>query len=281
MFAGMYRRRRIVNQRRVKEEAMDKNRYRVLVTGGSGGIGLALAEEFARRGHSLLLVARSREKLEEEAARLAETYSIAADVFPADLTEPANRGKLAEAAAAPDNPIDVLVNNAGFATYGLFYELKPEQEMAMIRLNVEALVDLSARLLPGMVERGRGGILNVSSTAAFQPGPLMASYYASKAFVLSHSEALANEVGGTGVSVTALCPGPTESNFQRDAGLEDSKLVQAGLMDAETVARAGVKGFLAGKRVVIPGFKNRFGAFMAWLMPRSFVTKVVRNLQSS
>lgn len=259
---------------------MDKERYRVLVTGASGGIGLALAEEFARRGHSLLLVARNREKLEAEAKRLAEAYGVATDAFPSDLTEPESRRRLAKLAAGPENPIDVLVNNAGFATYGLFRELNPEQEMAMVRLNVEAVVDLSARLLPGMVERRRGGILNVSSTAAFQPGPLMATYYATKAFVLSHSEALANEVGGSGTTVTALCPGPTESNFQRAAELEDSKLVKAGLMDAETVARAGVEGFFAGKRVVIPGFRNRFGAFMAWLLPRGLVAKVVRNLQS-
>ena len=260
---------------------MEKNRYRVLVTGASGGIGLALAEEFARRGHSLLLVARNREKLEAEASRLSQAYSVTTAFYSADLTDPKSRRQLAATARAPEDPIDVLVNNAGFATYGLFHELDPDPEVDMVRLNIEALVDMSAGLLPGMVARGRGGILNVSSTAAFQPGPLMATYYATKAFVLSHSEALANEVAGTGVSVTALCPGPTESNFQRAAALEDSKLVQAGLMDAETVARVGVAGFLAGKRVVIPGFRNRLGAFMAWLMPRGLVAKVVRNLQSS
>lgn len=254
--------------------------YRVLVTGASGGIGLAIAEEFARRGHSVVLVARSKEKLETEARRLADSYSVETVFYPADLTDPAAREELVASMNNDESPIDVLVNNAGFATYGLFHELSPEKEVAMVRLNVEALVALSRLFLPGMVARRRGGLLNLASTAAFQPGPLMATYYATKAFVLSHGEALANEVAEQGVTVTTLCPGPTESNFQRSAEMEQSKLLKAGLMDAATVARAGVSGFLAGKRVVVPGFRNRFGAFMAWLMPRGLVTKVVRNLQS-
>ena len=255
--------------------------YRVLVTGASGGIGLAIAEEFALRGHSVVLVARSKEKLETEARRLAETYAVETGFYPADLTDPAARENLVASVSQDGRPIDVLVNNAGFATYGFFYELPPEGETAMVRLNVEALVSLSNLFLPGMVARRRGGLLNVASTAAFQPGPLMATYYATKAFVLSHGEALSNEVAEHGVTVTTLCPGPTDSDFQRSAAMEESKLLKAGLMDTSTVARAGVSGFLAGKRVVIPGFRNQFGAFMAWLMPRNVVTRVVRNLQSS
>lgn len=260
---------------------MDSNEgYRVLVTGASGGIGLAIAEEFSRRGHSVVLVARNKEKLETEARRLTESYGVETSFHPADLTDPAAREELVASMDNHDRPIDVLVNNAGFATYGLFHELPPEGEATMVRLNVEAVVSLSRLFLSGMVARRRGGLLNVASTAAFQPGPLMATYYATKAFVLSHGEALANEVAEHDLTVTTLCPGPTESNFQRSAEMEQSKLLKAGLMDAATVARAGVSGFLAGKRVVIPGFRNRFGAFLAWLMPRGLVTKVVRNLQS-
>jgi short-subunit dehydrogenase len=174
----------------------------------------------------------------------------------------------------------VLVNNAGFATYGAFAETALEPELAELQLNVVTLTELAKRLLPGMLERRWGRILNVASTAAFQPGPLMAVYYATKAYVLSFSEALAEELRDSGVSVTALCPGPTASGFQQRAAMEDSKLVAGRkLMDAATVARAGYAAMMAGQRVVIPGLGNRLLAQSYRVSPRRLLTHVVRRMQ--
>lgn len=248
-----------------------------LITGASGGIGRDFALKFAREGYNVVIVARSEDKLRALADEIESTYKVSAQVMAYDLTDPAAPGQIYEALAG--TPVDVLVNNAGFATYGYFHELDLEGELGMIHLNITALTHLTRLFLPDMVARGSGGILNVASTAAFQPGPLMAVYYASKAFVLHFSEAIANEVKDKGVHVSALCPGPTESGFQQRAGMEDSKLVQNGLMTSEAVVEQGYNGLMRGQTVVIPGVQNKVMAASTRFVPRPMVTRLVRSMQ--
>src|SRR3954469_20394085 len=199
-------------------------RQTALITGASGGIGLELARVFAAHGYDLVLVARSGGKLEELAAELRTGHGIAARVIAKDLARPESPEDLARELEAAGVTVDVLINNAGFATFGPFVAADLHAELEELQLNVVTLTHLTKKLLPGMVARRRGGVLNVASTAAFQPGPFMAIYYATKAYVLSFSEALAEELAGTGVSVTALCPGPTATGFQQRAAMQDSKL---------------------------------------------------------
>jgi hypothetical protein len=175
--------------------------------------------------------------------------------------------------------VDALVNNAGFGSYGLFAETDLRHELDMLQVNVVALTHLTKLFLPPMLARRRGYLMNVASTAAFQPGPLMAVYYASKAYVLHFSEALTNECEGTGVVVSALCPGPTETGFVAAAGMGDSKLFDRAVMDARTVAVEGYRGLLAGKTIVIPGLRNNLLARSIGFFPRGLVTKVVRRIQ--
>jgi len=244
-----------------------------LITGASGGIGLELARVFAEQGYALVLVARSRERLEEIAVDLRPTP---VQVYAKDLTlVGASEGVLREVPR-----VDVLVNNAGYGVYGAFAQTSLVDELGMMQLNMSTLVTLTKLYLPGMLGARSGRILNVASTAAFQPGPLMALYYASKAFVLSFSEAIANELQGTGVSVTALCPGPVLTGFQARTGLQKSKLLQRlKPMDARTVAEAGYKGLMKGKPVVIPGLMNKIVAQSVRFSPRALVTKIVRKMQ--
>ena len=197
-----------------------------------------------------------------------------------DLSEPEQLAALCERLSDEGVVVDVLVNNAGFGARGPVAELDLGRQLEMVRLNVEALTALTRFLLPGMLARRRGGVLNVASTAAFQPGPFMAVYYATKAYVLSFSEALAEEARGTGVAVTALAPGPTLTGFQKEADLEDRLLFKLGPMAAAPVARAGHRAFRRGRVLVIPGLKNRLGAFSTRLAPRWLVRRVVRMLQA-
>ncbi|MBS2030802.1 MAG: SDR family oxidoreductase [Deltaproteobacteria bacterium] len=251
-----------------------------LVTGASGGIGADLARELARSGFDLILVARSEGKLEDLGEELAKAHGISFHVLTSDLAAPDAAKKLVDELASRKLQVDVLVNNAGYALFGAFTETDAVDEAKMIQLNIMALTQLSKLLLPGMVERKSGRIMNVASTAAFQPGPLMAVHYATKAYVLSFSEAIAEELRGSGVSVTALCPGPTKSGFQARAKMEESKLVKGkAIMDSATVARAGVEGLLAGKAVVIPGAKNYWLAQSVRFMPRSVVVRAVKQAQ--
>ncbi|HRF60688.1 MAG TPA: SDR family oxidoreductase [Fimbriimonadaceae bacterium] len=247
-----------------------------VVTGASGGIGLALATELASRGYDLVLVARNQEGLDRAAADLNRSGAQVATIA-LDLSVPGAAKALVDQLGELD--VDVLVNNAGFATYGPFAETDWDAESRMIEVNVIVLTELTKRLLPRMIARGRGRVLNVASTAAFMPGPLMAVYYASKAYVLSLGEALHEEVKGTGVTVTTLCPGPTKTGFQNRAGMQESKLVQSGLMDVTVVARIGVEGALAGKPVVIPGLKNKVQAVTPKLVPRKLIPGIVKNAQ--
>ena len=253
-----------------------------LVTGASSGIGLELATLLAKDRHDLVLVARGRERLDSVARGLTTEFGVAATVLPTDLTDPAAPLDIVLALAEQKLLIDILVNNAGFGVYGFFANTPLEKELAMIQVNITALTHLTKLLLPRMLERRRGRILNVASTAAFQPGPLMAVYYATKAYVLSFSEALANETAGTGVTVTALCPGPTITEFQKRAGLEMTRLFKSPLvMDAPTVARAGYEGMMRGKRVVVPGATNRTLVQALRVTPRRLAAAVARRIQES
>ena len=258
---------------------MMKNKETALITGASGGIGYELAKEMAQKGHDLIVVARSEDKLRAMAQAFKQQYGVQVDVIAKDLLQPSAPDEIFTELQDAGKTIDILVNNAGFASYGFFHELDRNKELNMMQLNMVTLTHLTHLFLSGMVQRGNGRILNVASTAAFQPGPLMAVYYATKAFVLSFSEAIANELDGTGVTVTALCPGPTESGFQSRAAMEESKLVQNGLMDAETVAKMGYSAMMAGKTIEIPGFSNKVGALMPRFFPRKMISKIVRNIQ--
>lgn len=254
-------------------------RKTALITGASYGIGKELAELFAKDQINLVLVARSKDVLEKLAVDLKQTYSIDAEVIASDLSKPTAAYELYEQCQQKQISIDYLVNNAGFGLYGEFLNTDLQKEIDMIEVNIKSLMVLTKLFLPHMVERGEGKILNVASMASFQPGPLMAVYYATKSFVLHFSEALANELKGTGVTVTALCPGPTETMFGKRAGLDQSKLFQRGVMDAKTVAKLGYRGFMAGKTIVIPGVMNRLSAFCIRFLPRSLVTRIVRQIQ--
>jgi short-subunit dehydrogenase len=258
---------------------MNQQKMTALVTGASGGIGEELARLFAADGHDLVLVARGRDKLARLAEELKERHGVAARVLAADLARPDAPREIFEELTAGGVAVDALVNNAGFGSYGLFAETDLKSELELLQVNVVALTHLTKLFLPGMLARRRGYVMNVASTAAFQPGPLMAVYYASKAYVLSLSEALSNECEGTGVRVSALCPGPTETGFVAAAGMGDSKLFDRAVMDARTVAEDGYRGLLAGKTIVIPGLRNNLLARSIGLFPRNLVTKVVRGIQ--
>lgn len=251
----------------------------VLITGASSGIGRELAGQFAGDGAGLVLVARSEDRLRELASSLAARYGVATQVLPADLSQPGAPDQIMQALARQQIDVDVLVNNAGFGARGSVAGLGAARQLDMIEVNVAALTRLTALLLPGMLERRRGGILNVASTAAFQPGPNSAVYYATKAYVLSFTEALAEEVRGSGVRVSCLAPGPTDTGFAAQAGATGSRLFQRGVMDAARVARAGHDGLLRGKTLVIPGLRNRALAFSVRLSPRALVTKISGYMQ--
>lgn len=250
-----------------------------LVTGASSGIGRELAWLAAKERRDVVLVARRRERLELLAGELALRFGIVAEIVTADLAEDGEPERVV-AAAEGRGPVEVLVNAAGLGVHGLFWETPLEQERETIRVNVLALTELTKLCVQRMVPRGSGRILNLASTAAFQPGPLMAVYYATKAYVLSFTEALAEELSGTGVTATALCPGPTLTEFQERAGFADVPLLRGPLVtDAAKVARAGWEGMKKGKRVVIPGLANRILAAGTRVSPRRLTTKIARRLQ--
>jgi short-subunit dehydrogenase len=252
-----------------------------LVTGASGGIGEALARELAGEGYDLVLVARSVDALDALGAELASAHGVTATSIGADLAVTGAGAELAAEVGRRGLQVDVLVNNAGFADFGPFAEADRDTTMQMVTLNVATLTELTHELVGPMVARGRGRVLNVASTAAFMPGPLMAVYYATKAYVLSFSEAIAEELKGTGVTVTALCPGPTASGFQARAAMEDSRLVKGKkVMDAPTVARLGVAAMEAGTPLEVCGTKNKVQAFMPRLMPRRLVPGMVKRAQA-
>jgi uncharacterized protein len=254
-----------------------------LITGTSSGIGLELARLFAADRSDLILVARSEEKLERLAAELREQHGVQVRVLAKDLGDPASASKNIQAIydtlAAENVTVDVLVNNAGFGLCGEFDALPLERQLEMVELNVTTLTHLSRLFLPGMIARRSGGILNVASTASFQSGPFLAVYYATKAYVLSFSEALAEELAGRGVRVTCLCPGPTATEFASVANVKSKLLFRMGLADARSVAAAGYRAFRRGKTLIVPGMLNKFGTLAVRFTPRMFVRKFVRTLQ--
>jgi len=252
-----------------------------LVTGASGGIGLDLAECFAKDGYDLILVARSEALLKQEADRLAKTYTVRAAPIAIDLGAHGSGRKLADEVKARGLTVDVLVNNAGYGVAGAFDGSDPANQLGMIDLNVRALVELTHAFWPQMLARKRGGLLNVASTAAFQPGPLMAVYYASKAFVLSFSEALWREAQGTGVHVSCLCPGPTASKFRERAGTGATRLATLGTpVTSMSVAEAGYRAFRSNQRVIITGLRNRILARLVPFLPRRTVLDIAHRVQS-
>ena len=260
---------------------MPSNKLTALITGASSGIGEDLTRLFAADGHNLVLVARSAERLHALAGELRDRQHIDASVIVADLSEPASPDRIARELAERGQQIDVLVNNAGFGQYGMLAKVDPVDLGRLLQVNVSALTLLTRLLLPAMLSRRAGRVLNVASTAAFQPGPLMAPYYASKAYVLSLSEALAEETRGTGVTVTCLCPGPTTTRFQARAGMEKSKLFKMlSTMSSAEVALAGYRGVMTGRRLVIPGFMNKVGVHANRFAPRVLAPRIVRALQS-
>lgn len=251
-----------------------------IITGASSGIGRELASLFARDGHDLILVARRRDALESLARSLTDRYGVACDAFPADLARRLEREHLAARIRSVDQHITALVNNAGIGTHGYFHETDLERELEIIEVNVAALTHLTKLVLPGMRARGAGRIVNVSSVAAFQPGPLMSVYYASKAYVQSFSEAISEELTGTGVTVTAVCPGPTITEFQTSAGLHpDAPVAGAPLMTSREVAEAAYHAASRGKRVVITGWRNRIIVLANRLLSRRRMTHLVRRVQ--
>jgi short-subunit dehydrogenase len=248
----------------------------VLITGASGGIGYELARLFAQDRYNLVLVARSGEKLNQLASELQSQHGVRVTVVPVDLGETLAAKFLFDQLQREGVHVDILVNNAGFGTFGEFAQLPEAEIVGQIELNITALTRLTRLFLGPMLERRTGRIMNVASTAAFQPGPLMAVYYATKAYVLSFSEALANELRGSGVTVTCFCPGATNTGFAKRAGLEGSRLFKIAAMDAGTVARDGYGGLMAGRTVVISGMHNWLVAKSVGFAPRRVVTAISR-----
>ncbi len=253
-----------------------------LITGATGGMGLELAKLFAKDRHDLVLVARGREELAQLKDEFEKDFGISVKTIEKDLSNFHAPDEIYQELKKEAVRVDILVNNAGFGNFGHFVATDLKAELDMIQVNITSLTHLTKLFLKEMVQNKCGKILNVASTAAFQPGPLMAVYYATKAYVLSFSEALANEVKGTGVSVTALCPGPTRTGFQKRAELEKNMLISGALaMDAETVAGDGYRALFKNKPVVISGFMNKVIAFSIRLTPRRLVTRAIRRLQEN
>jgi short-subunit dehydrogenase len=251
-----------------------------LITGASSGIGADLARELARRGHGVALVARREERLVELAEELTGEHGVRAETFECDVTDADARGRLVAEVGKRGLTVEVLINNAGFGSGGAFHRLDGEGETAMVRTNVEALVALTSTYLPGMVERGRGALLNLGSLIAFQPVPFQATYGATKAFVLSFTESIHEEIRGTGVTITALCPGPVRTEFGEAGGFggADERIPEFVWLSSEQVARAGIEGLEGGRRVVVPGALNRIGAISGQHTPRALLLPLLRRL---
>lgn len=249
-----------------------------LITGASSGIGLELARVHAQSGGDVILVARSEDKLQALKGELEAAHGIKAHVYACDLSAPGAAEKLYNDIKTDGHIIDYLINNAGFGGHGKFHERPWAQDDAMIALNIRALTALTRKFLDDMVARGSGRILNVASMAGFLPGPLQAVYYATKAYVLSFSEAISNELSGTGVSVTVLCPGATDTPFLEAANLDDIKSFKMMMMPVRPVAEYGYKAMLRGKRVAVPGWMNKFTvSILIPLLPRSWVLRISRQ----
>ena len=252
-----------------------------LITGASSGIGLELGRLLAADGYDLVLVARDAKKLQSIGDELATQYSVLTHIFPADLADPNACAKIMEFLENRKITVDTLINNAGFGTHGEFATLDLQQELNLLQVNITSLVHLTRLLLPAMLTKKQGQIMNVASVAAFQAGPLMACYYASKAFVLSFTEAVAAETKKTGVKISALCPGPTDTQFHHRAGIADTPLFRSNTMTSQSVAKIGYLGLKKGKLIVIPGFKNKTLALATRFTPRKILSAVAKKLNKS
>lgn len=250
-----------------------------LITGASGGIGYELAKIFAKNGINLVLVARSKNKLDELKNDLEKQYGISVYTVGKDLSIRESVSELYEETKKQNIPVEYLINNAGFGDFGMFTDTDWDKEERMINLNMKTLTLLTKLYIREMTERGSGKVMNVASTAAFQPGPLMAVYCSTKSYVLSFSQAINNEVKSSGVTVTALCPGPTESGFQDASGMKESKIVtKIKMPSSKTVAEYGYKAMMKGKPVAIHGYMNKILALSVRFMPRNVVVKITRIL---
>lgn len=251
-----------------------------LITGASNGIGLELAKIHAAKGGNLILVARSEAKLKSIKTELEQRYGIQAMVIASDLAVAGAAQAIYNTIAEAGLHVDYLINNAGFGDFGLFHTANWEKTAQMLQLNIATLTHLTHLFIPKMLAQKQGKIMNVASTAAFQSGPTMAVYYATKAYVLSFSEAIANELEGTGITVTTLCPGATESGFQSAAAMEESALVKGKqLPSSAEVAKYGYNAMLKGKTVAIHGFMNWLMANSVRFVPRAIVVKLTRKIQ--
>ena len=251
-----------------------------LITGASSGIGEAIARLLAERGFGVTLVARREGRLRALATELADEHGVRAEAIALDLGAPAGREELAARVSALHLDVEILVNNAGFGSSGSVHRSDPGRLVQMVQLNCEALVDLQSRYTPAMAERGRGNVINIASTAAFQPIPGTATYAATKAFVLALSEATHSELGGKGVTVTAVCPGPVKTEFAESAGLGDVNERLPGFIwtDLASVAREALAGADRGNRVVVPGLMNRAGALLGQHTPRFAVLPLAKRV---
>jgi short-subunit dehydrogenase len=254
-----------------------------LITGATFGIGYELAKIFANQKYDLVLIARNRERLNEIESELKRNNNIRIKTVVKDLSNPSAPSEIFDELIYDKIDVDVLINNAGFGLLGPFSELSLQEQLDMIQVNITSLVHLTGLILPSMIKRGNGKIMNVASTAAFQPGPNMAVYYASKAFVLSFSKALYRELKDKGIIVTALCPGPTKTEFQKRARMENINLERSKLipyMSAERVAKAGYKGLMKGQKVVIPGLMNKLGTKIVQIVPENLILSLLYKLNS-
>ena len=251
-----------------------------VVTGASSGIGEEFARQLAARGYDLVLVARRIDRLQGLAEKLRPVHGVECVAFEADLASRVDRDRLCDALAADQSRVEMLVNNAGFGTHGFFRETDLERELELVDVNCAAPVHLTKRLLPWMLDRRRGFVMNVASLSAFTPGPVMAMYFASKAFLLSFSEALWEECRDTGVTVTALCPGPVRTEFQGTAGLsKNARSSGTAPLPVERVVDDALTAMFSGKRVVIPGYQAKIAAMLSRVVPRGRGLKAVRKIQ--
>ena len=250
-----------------------------LITGASSGIGLELAKQFAVGGDNVVLTARSEDKLNDIASEIQQSHNVTATVIPSDLSKLDQVDRLCDRLRDLGIEVDTVVNNAGFGALGKFAELSVDRQTDMLMVNVVALTRLTRKLLPEMLQRGTGGVLNVGSIAAYQAGPNMAVYYASKAYVLSFTEALREELSGTGLHVTCLEPGATESGFGEDSGMGTLDMFSSQKMSAAAVAKAGYEGYRKNEDVVIPGWRNRLMVTGVGFLPRFATRKMVGKMQ--
>lgn len=259
---------------------VDARRHTVLITGATSGIGYELAKLFAQAGFQLVLTARNEPKLRQVAHELSKSFDVTVKTIAKDLSSATAADEIYQEVKRGLLEVDILVNNAGFGAHGLFSDIPLSREIEMMQLNMISLTVLTKHFLKDMLKRNHGKILNVASTASFLPGPLMAVYYATKAYVLSFSEALSSELQGSGVTVTALCPGSTRTGFQKAAGLKDVKFVQMTMMDPERVAKDGYAALMKGKSLVISGLSNQIMISAVRFLPRNFVTRALKQIQA-